>query len=326
MADPTTVNKGFFVPNTGADVGTWGTVLNTNFAAMDGNFGGFAILALSVGTTFALSNSGASLTPGAGPNQSTNALLKFTGTLSGNNVVQFSVPGFYIIDNRCTVGSFYIQLAPSAGTGTFVGAPPGQKVWVFYDGTNVDYVDQPPVGSAMDLHGVTAIPAWMSACSVLPYLIKDGTTYNVATYPALAAYLGSTFGGNGVTTFAVPDERSRMRMPLDTNGPGSFAGRVTALGSGVTGTTMGSSGGNELTQQHTHTVTDPGHTHALTGGASGIVASGGGGANNVAPSGGFTTGALIANATTGITIANFGSGSSQNMVPTIVSFLPLVKT
>jgi len=322
MVDPVTVNKGLAVPTTGSDVGTWGTVLNTNAAALDGILGGFSTISLSVATTFALSNNTASLTPGAGPNQSSNALLKFTGTLAGNVIVQFSVPGFYIIHNACTVATFSLKLSPSTGTGNSIGVPPGQKIHVFFDGTDMDFVNQPPVGSAMDLHGVTALPAWMSACTVLPYLIKDGTVYNVSTYPALGAYLGSTFGGNGATTFGVPDERSRMRLPVDTNGPGTFAARVTAAGSGVNGTTIGASGGSEFLQSHNHTVTDPGHTH--NGTSAFAIFNGVGGAQGPTAGGFFQTG--IATAVTGITLAVAGTGSSQNMVPTIVSFLPLVKT
>ena len=239
MVDPVTVNKGLAVPTTGSDVGTWGTVLNTNAAAIDGIIGGFSTISLSVATTFALSTSGASLTPGAGPNQSSNALIKFSGTLTGNVVVQFTVPGFYIVHNQCTVGAFSIKLSPSAGVGNSIGCPPGQKVHVFYDGTDMDYVNTPPVGSALDLHGVSAVPAWMSVCTVLPYLIKDGTVYNFSQYTALANLLGSTFGGNGVTTFAVPDEMNRVRLPVDTG----TAARVTSL-SGINGTTMGASGGS----------------------------------------------------------------------------------
>lgn len=37
------------------------------------------------------------------------------------------------------------------------------------------------------------------------FVLPDGSTYNIATFPALGAFLGSTYGGNGVTTFAVPD-------------------------------------------------------------------------------------------------------------------------
>lgn len=60
------------------------------------------------------------------------------------------------------------------------------------------------------------------------WLVCDGTVYNIADYPELAAKLGSTYGGDGVTTFAVPDDRGLFRRGLDL-GRGYDAGR--ALGS-----------------------------------------------------------------------------------------------
>ena len=208
MAEPNTVNRQLVVPLTGDLVGAWGTsALNPNFSQLDGILGGAATISLSSATTFALTIGTGSITPSGGPNQSSNALLKFTGTLTGNAVIQFSQPGFYIVHNACTVGAFYVQLAPSAGTGSTIGAPPGKKQHVFFDGTSMDYVNMPDPGAAHDLHGATALPPWMTACSVLPYLIKDGSTYSSSVYPQLAAQLGSTFGGNGITTFGVPDER-----------------------------------------------------------------------------------------------------------------------
>lgn len=325
MVEPTTVNKALIVPNTGDLVGAWGTsALNPDFVALDGMLGGFAVLSLSSATTIALTAPSGSITPGAGPTQQQNALLKFTGTLSGNAVIQFTLPGFYIVDNRCTVGASYVQLAPVSGTGTVIGAPPGRKAHIFFDGANVDYVDTPEVGSALDLHGATALPPWMTACSVLPYLIKDGSTYSSSVYPALAAVLGSTFGGNGVTTFGLPDERNRARIGLDTNGPGTFSNRVTAAGSGINGTTMGAAGGDQLFQQHSHTTTELPHQHGVFYQPQNL-GSGGSSVNGLVSFGGGPT-QQTSTAVTGLTVNSNGSGSGQNMPPTIVSFLPLIKT
>ena len=76
---------------------------------------------------------------------------------------------------------------------------------------------------------VSTTPVWMQACSVAPYLIKDGSLYSTASYPALAQYLGSTYGGNGLTTFGLPDEPARARIGLDTLSvsTGTYAGRLT---------------------------------------------------------------------------------------------------
>lgn len=321
MTEPNTVNKQFIVPNTGDLPGAWGTAaLNPDFVALDGILGGFATIALSAATTITLSVATGSITPSAGPTQSQNALLRFTGNLTGTATILFSMPGFYIVENLCSVGAFCLSLAPVSGTGNTIGAPPGEKCHVFYDGTSMDYVDLGRVGSALDLHGVTAPPSWIQACTVRPYLIKDGTIYSTSVYPALGAQLGSAFGGNGITTFAVPDELSRIRLPVDTGA----TGRVTVAISGINGTTMGAAGGSQSLQAHTHTATvaDPGHAHGAVLTAAADIQNPGGFGNKLGVIG------TSAVATTNITVTNVntGAGNSQNMPPAIVSFLPLIKT
>lgn len=325
MPEPTTVNRGFIIPNTGDLVAQWGTAaVNPNFNYLDGLLGGVLSLSLSAATTIALTANSAPITPAAGPFQQNNALIKLSGSLAGNATLQFSQPGFYIVHNACTVGSFYVALSPSAGTGNTIGAPPGRKCWVFYDGTSMDYASMPEVGSALDLHAFTAIPAWMSVCTVVPYLIKDGSTYSVATYPALAEVLGSTFGGNGVTTFGVPDERARARIAFDTNTNGGVTNRLTTAICGFNGTTMGAAGGGQDMAAHTHAsnVVDPGHTHTTKT----AQAAGGSSFNALAVTGAGTT--QVSTAVTGITfsISTAGSGAGGNVQPSIVSFLPLIKT
>ncbi len=329
MPEPNTTNIALVVPNTGDLVGAWGTsALNLNFSAIDGMLGGAVTIGLAAATTIALTLPSGSITPGAGPVQSQNALIKFTGTLTGNANITLGMPGRYVFHNSCVVGAFYVKVL-SSGAGNACGLPPGQKVTLFNDGTNIDFVDTMPVGAAFDLHGATALPAWMTACTVSPYLIKDGTVYNTATYPALGAMLGSTFGGNGSSTFGVPDERARARIAYDNDS----TGRLTTGVSGVNGGTMGSSGGNQNMQQHLHTlsvsITDPGHIHPQmnpnfkpASGAGG----GTGGTQEVLTSGSWPTASATTSITASGTAANTGSGSSQNVQPCIVSFLPLVKT
>jgi microcystin-dependent protein len=318
---PNTTNRFYNVPNTGDLPGAWGTTaINTNMNSLDGTLGGITTISLSAATTFVLTlPAGSSFTPGAGPSQSENALIKFSGTLAGNAVVKFTMPGFYIVHNNCgSAASFSIQLSPAAGGGNSIGAPPGRKAHVFFDGTDMDYVDMREVGSALDLHiNSTGMPLWMSVCTIKPWLIKDGTVYNSASYTALAQVLGSTFGGNGVTTFAVPDERARVRVALDTG----VGGRLTSAVCGVDGTVMGSAGGDQRMQTHTHGITDPGHTHT----SNAAVRSGGnlGGTGISVPTSNTAT---IDSAVTGITVNSTGGGGSQNVQPMIISFLPLVKT
>jgi microcystin-dependent protein len=105
-----------------------------------------------------------------------------------------------------------------------------------------------PTGTVLDFAG-TATP--------MGFLLCDGTVYNIATYPALGALLGSTYGGNGTTTFGVPDCRSRATIG-------------TGQGTGLTNRTLGSVGGEEThalvtgeLASHSHTMGN--HYHNCAG-------------------------------------------------------------
>jgi len=327
MSDPTTSNKLLLAPSRGSDVGQWDTPVNADWTAIDGMFGGVTSLSFSSATTVLLTvPATGSVSPSAGPNQSQNALLKFTGTLTGNIVVQFTLPGFYIVQNLCTTGTSFIQLQPAAGTGggNAIGAPPGRKVHVFYDGTSMDYCNMPETASFLDL-AVNATPAWMNACTVAPYLICDGSIYNVSSYPTLGAILGSAFGGNGASTFGVPDLRASYRIPLDNQGANGAANRITAAASGINGTTWGASGGSQSLQAHTHAASDPsGHSHTLAqselsyfpGSTNIFYVNGAGGGGGLS---GTTVITSITNATTGL-------GTSGNIPPGVVFGITFIKT
>jgi microcystin-dependent protein len=331
MADPTTGNKLLAIPTRGSDSGTWDLPVNSNSNGLDGMLGGAASLSFSGATTVLLTTpSTGTVGAVAGPNQSQNALLIFTGTLTGTATVQFTLPGFYIVHNRCLVGNFCVTLSPASGTGNVIGVPPGTKQYVFFDGTNMDYVDLPFTGSYLDL-AVAATPAWMVACTVPPFLVCDGSLYTSSVYPSLNALLGSTFGGNGLTTFGVPDLRARYRIPLDNMGSQGAAGRVTSAISGINGTTIAAAGGNQSLQGHVHTttITDPGHVHASGVGTNPFVTSGAGNTYTLQGGAGQGTGApTTANATTNISVAvnTTGTGASGNIPPGLVSGMTFIKT
>lgn len=340
---PYTVNQYLNIPNTGDLPGAWGTTaVNANMSALDGKLGGFVTISLSSATTMTLTvpaGAATGLTPGAGPTQSQNALIKFTGTLTGNNTINLTMPGYYIVQNACSSADVYfVKLSPATAGGASVCAPPGEKVWIHFDGTDVSYVGLERVGAAVDLHTyTTTVPVWITNCTIRPYLVKDGSTYSTSSYTALAMLLGSTFGGNGVTTFAVPDERARARIAVDLSVSGATSGRITATtaGAGVTGNVLGTAGGSQFIQSHNHTasVTDSGHQHeikvvtnlsATPGAGSG---SGLSGANQATTSGTVSLGTtMVGTASLTATVNATGAGASGNMMPFIISFLPLIKT
>jgi microcystin-dependent protein len=340
MSEPTTANIGLIVPNTGDLVGAWGTAaINVNWQAVDGYIGGVLTLSLSVATTITLTTASASLTPGAGPYQSANSIVELSGTLTGNQILQIAQPGIYRVLNGCTVGTSYVQVKPSVGTGLAVGIPDGELWHVHFDGTNCRLLGLPHVGAFLDLCAATS-PAWLNAFSVAPYLLCNGATYSTATFPALSARLGSTFGGNGVTTFGVPDFQNRYFIPMDFGGNN----RLTNAGSGIDGAVFGAAGGSQALQQHNHTatssVTDPGHQHIPFNSDANGPALGAGqyvnwlrnGTNDYELGGSNTlpTLGLSGSTTSGISVstqnATAGSGSSGNIPPGLVGGLRFLKT
>lgn len=121
--------------------------------------------------------------------------------------------------------------------------------WVRYLG------GQAPVGSIMDFAGSTPPAGW---------LLCTGAAVSRSTYSALFNVLGATWGGgDGSTTFNLPDLRGRLTAGQDNMG-GNAAGRITQAGSGVNATQLGSTGGSEQLQAHSHSVSDPGHSHGIS--------------------------------------------------------------
>lgn len=108
-----------------------------------------------------------------------------------------------------------------------------------------------PVGS---LHNFPKVPSGLGTASTpgtkYEYLELNGALYLIADYPELAAFLGTTYGGNGTTTFGVPD----------TYDTGRFLRSRTAS------VAVGTEQANAL-KTHTHTGTSASngaHTHTGT--------------------------------------------------------------
>jgi microcystin-dependent protein len=80
------------------------------------------------------------------------------------------------------------------------------------------------------------------------WAICDGSLLSISEYDALYSIIGTTYGGDGVMTFALPDLRGRLPMHSGT-------------GSGLSSRTIGEKGGAETT---TLTVNQmPAHSHLV---------------------------------------------------------------
>ena len=133
-------------------------------------------------------------------------------------------------------------------------------------------------------------------------------------------------------TITLPDLRGRSIFGKDNMG-GTTASRVTAGVSGITGTTLGTSGGSEALHGHTHTGTTGGqsvsHHHSPdgTGGANvfvyavspgGAITQGAAGASISGHTYSANTGDASSDHTHTITTNSSGTGSSQNMPPAFI--------
>lgn len=293
---------------------------------VDGMFGGLQTISLS-GTPVTLTSPLALATPTPGPTQSQNFCLTFTGALTANVPVTLPLPGFYIVDNE-TTGAFVVTLR-AVGSGQIIALPPGAPMHVYCNGVDVKFANLERVSSLVFFGGVTALPAWVTACTKQPYLLLDGAIYNIATFPALGAIYGATFGGNGSTTFGVQDARGRVLLPYDGTGT-----RITVGGSGINGQLLGASGGGQnITLARTDlpnvvapvSISDPGHQHVYIG----PITTGGGGTSQFIPLSESPT--LTGAGFTGISAnLNLNGGVAQttpsNVQPAQVAGILAVKT
>lgn len=250
MTDPTTQNTSMFVPIRGTDQGTWDIPVNTNFNYLDFMLGGV--------TTYTPTNTPITMASTAAQ----AAIIRLTGTLTGNVAITMAgINKLWTVENLLTnsPSSFCVSFASTSGS-VVVGAPPGAQD-IYYDGINVKYRMLDRIGNYSDYVG-TAVPTWVSVCTVPPYLNCNGTAFSSGTYPILANLLGTT---------TLPDARGKSRLTLDQS-----AGILSSAVIGFSPNTVSAAGGQTtvtLSSLHLPKLVDVSHTHvtnaAINGGGSG---------------------------------------------------------
>ena len=283
----------------GGDVGTWDTPTNSNWSISDLVQGGIA--------TIPLNNSNVILS--AAQFQARN--ITFNSTLTGSVTITFptSFTKNYEVQHLCTGSSaFTITLETTASGGQVIAVPPGETIDVFNDGSNLKFKNLGRIGTMVQIYA-SSMPNWVTASTVNPYLPCTGATFSSATYPQLAAQLGST---------TTPDLRGRTAYNVDGG-----AGRIT----GVIAGTLGTGGGDQNAQAHSHTVSDPGHLHSLNIGGNNGLETGGGGNVNIGGtgSGGTNIALVVVTNVTGISVNSALSGGSQNLPPLLVSGITMIR-
>jgi len=118
---------------TGENAGTWGDKTNSNLNLIQQAVAGYEAISIAGGAqTTALAMTDATIS------QARNQVIKFTGTITGNQVVTIpnSIEKSYIIING-TSGSFTVQFKTVSGTGYTFAATEKETRILISDGTNI---------------------------------------------------------------------------------------------------------------------------------------------------------------------------------------------
>lgn len=199
-----------------------------------------------------------------------------------------------------------------------------------YQAAHKSYVDLfMPAGIITQYVGTAAPSGWR---------LCDGTLYNGAdaTYARLWAALGTTYGGSGINSFAVPDLKGRVPV-----GYGAGAGLTTrSLNDKAGSETHLLTGAESGTSIHTHPATGTGnqsadHTHAqlvglityANGANQAVVTTNLGGANGLDPaySTGVNSGTHQHTTNTISASANANASAAHNNMPPFVVVSYIIK-
>ena len=116
----------------GENSGTWGTITNNNLTKIESAIKGYVSVAI------ASTSDSLTATDGTTADEQSNAIIKLTGTLTGNTTMQCeAVENWYIVDNATTMGTYTLNFKPAGGTGTTNGLKAGSKYILYTDGSTM---------------------------------------------------------------------------------------------------------------------------------------------------------------------------------------------
>jgi len=114
----------------GENSGTWGTITNNNLTKVESAIKGYVSVAIA-STTDSLT-----VADGTTADEQSNAIIKLTGSLTGNTTMQCeAVESWYIVDNATTMGTHTLGFKPAGGTATNLVA--SSKHILYSDGSTM---------------------------------------------------------------------------------------------------------------------------------------------------------------------------------------------
>ena len=114
----------------GENSGTWGTITNNNLTKVESAVKGYVSVAIASATD------ALTVADGTTADEQSNAIIKLTGTLTGNTTMQCeAVENWYIVDNAATMSTHTLGFKPAGGTATNLVA--GSKHILYSDGSEM---------------------------------------------------------------------------------------------------------------------------------------------------------------------------------------------
>jgi hypothetical protein len=195
----------------GENSGTWGVITNNNLQKVESAIKGYVSIAIA-STSDSLDTSDGSTT-----DEQSNAIIKLTGTLTGNTTMQSeAVETWYIVDNATTMGTHTLGFKPAGGTATNLVA--GSKHILYSDGSTMFDV-------LNDAGNITA----NGTLTVAGNVSFDGGTF---VFNESSADLDFRIEGNGDANLFFTDA-GNDRIGIKTNSPSTelhVVGGVKATG------------------------------------------------------------------------------------------------
>ena len=115
---------------TGENSGTWGTITNNNLQKLEAAIKGYVSVAIA-STSDALTYE-----DGSTGLEQDNAIVKLTGTLTGNTTMQCEAQeNWFIVDNAATMGTYTLGFKPASGTAASLVS--GSKHLLYTDGSTM---------------------------------------------------------------------------------------------------------------------------------------------------------------------------------------------
>jgi hypothetical protein len=274
MASTYTTTLALQLMATGENAGTWGAITNTNLVVVQQAIAGYQAVSIAGGAqTTALV-----VTQNAVSNAK-NAVLKFTGTITGNQIVTVpnGITKTWIVSNG-TTGAFTVTFKyASTGTGqTWTTTDKGIKI-LYSDGTDIQVTDLSTLSGQLvsaQIANYAVNTAELATNAVTAVKITQSTI----TQSKLAA---NSVGANQLIATAVtPGSYTKISITVDADG------RITSASSGA-----GSSAGMEIPTRFTIGPSSGTHTASPSANRLGVYmysagGGGGGGSNLQARTGG----------------------------------------